>query len=144
MSTKKCSKCKTSKGTHEFGNRSASKDGLTAKCSLCLSAKAIQNRSTKSDKKRGYNLKSRFDISIEDYNVIFLKQGGKCAICIKSESSKDKEGKIKWLSTDHNHKTGKIRGLLCYSCNTGLGKLGDSVKTLRSAIKYLNKRGSYG
>jgi hypothetical protein len=89
-------------------------------------------------------LKKRFNISIDDYNHLFLKQKGKCDICDKAESQLDTNGKVKWLSVDHNHDTSEIRGLLCNSCNTGIGKLGDSIKVLENAIKYLKERGSYG
>jgi hypothetical protein len=75
---------------------------------------------------------------------MFLKQSGKCSICNNSETVKDLKGKIKYLAVDHNHETGEVRGLLCNACNTGIGKLGDSVKILENAIKYLKERGSYG
>ena len=74
----------------------------------------------------------------------FIHQRGLCAICEKPEVNKDVKGKIKWLSVDHNHATGELRGLVCYRCNTALGKFGDSIVTLQSAIKYLEERGSYG
>jgi hypothetical protein len=41
------------------------------------------------------------------------------------------------LVVDHDHNTGAVRGLLCHSCNTGLGHLGDSVETLARALDYL-------
>tara|TARA_R110002096_G_scaffold45582_1_gene122318 strand:- start:51 stop:491 length:441 start_codon:yes stop_codon:yes gene_type:complete len=144
VATKKCSKCGETKRLTKFNKREASKDGLTAQCTLCLNTKAMQIRAARTDTTRGYNLKQRFNMSINEYNVIFLKQKGKCAICGRAETIRDVKGNIKWLSVDHNHDTGAIRGLLCQSCNTGIGKLGDSVKVLKSAIKYLNKRGSYG
>jgi len=65
-----------------------------------------------------------------------LKQNGKCAICKKPETRKT-GNKIRELSIDHCHKTGKVRGLLCDSCNNGLGRFKDSVKLLESALKYL-------
>lgn len=144
MSTKQCSKCKTVKGTHEFDTRKASKDGLTAQCTMCLRVKAMKVRSNNPEATRSKNLKNRFNMSIDDYNEIFLKQKGRCAICDKAEVMKDIKGNVKWLAVDHNHDTNKIRGLLCNSCNTGIGKLGDSIKVLQSAIKYLKKEGSYG
>lgn len=144
MKTKKCTKCGKTKSLSDFNKRSASKDGLTSRCTQCLNTKALQIRKDRPDSTRGYNLKVRFDMSISDYNNLFLKQRGLCAICKKPEISKDKAGKYKWLCVDHNHNTGKVRGLLCQNCNTGIGLLRDSKKVLESAIKYLNKRGSYG
>ena len=56
---------------------------------------------------------------------------GPCPIC--------QEHTTKWV-LDHNHDTGRLRGWLCNSCNTGIGKLGDSVETLQRAIDYLKKQ----
>jgi len=58
------------------------------------------------------------------------EQGGICAICLQTSG--------KW-HLDHNHKTGKIRGILCHHCNTGLGNLKDDVAVLKRAIAYLEK-----
>lgn len=93
---------------------------------------------------RSKNLKHRFDLTTDAYDQQFVHQRGLCAICEKPEVNKDAKGKVKWLGVDHNHATGELRGLLCYKCNTGVGKLGDSIVTLESAIKYLTERGSYG
>ena len=144
MKTKKCVKCGETRPIKAFHKRSAGKDGLTARCSLCLNTKALQVSLDRPDIRRSYNLKQRFDMTIDQYNKMFLKQKGKCSICNSAETALDNKGCTKYLAVDHNHDTGAIRGLLCSSCNTGIGLLGDSVKTLKSAIKYLNKRGSYG
>ena len=141
---KTCTKCGTSKKLSEFHKRTASKDGKASQCTTCLNTKQLKARTSRPDYTRNANLKARFDMSIEEYNVIFLKQRGKCAICDKAETSTNNKGVIKWLSVDHNHSTGIIRGLLCSNCNVGIGLLQDSVKIMKSAIKYLNKRGSYG
>jgi Recombination endonuclease VII len=70
-------------------------------------------------------------LTLEDYNNILKKQNNKCAICKR----KNPHGID--LAIDHNHKTGKIRGLLCTNCNTALGSFKDSTKTLQNAIEYL-------
>ena len=69
-------------------------------------------------------------LSIDDYESLLSIVPG-CAIC--GELPKDKYA----LHIDHDHKTGRVRGLLCNSCNTGLGKLGDNVAGLRAALEYL-------
>ena len=144
MQHKKCSKCNTIKYVNEFNKRTASSDGYTAQCTQCLNTKAMKVRAATPEVTRAKNLKNRFDMTIDQYNVRFLKQKGRCAICDQAEKSVDSNGNVKWLAVDHNHSSGDVRGLLCNSCNTGIGKLGDSIKIMKSAIKYLEKRGSYG
>jgi hypothetical protein len=61
-------------------------------------------------------LKHRYDLSIEEYDALVTKQNGVCAIC-----GEPPRGKMKRLSVDHNHETGKVRGLLCITCNRVLG-----------------------
>ena len=72
-----------------------------------------------------------YNLSIEDYINMVNKQEGKCLIC----NQLPKEGKI--LVVDHNHTTGKIRGLLCHHCNLGIGFLGDDKEGILKALKYL-------
>lgn len=103
----------------------------------------IKYREEKSEelkiRKRKWNLKTRFKITIEDYNIMFNKQDGCCAICNKHQTFFNKR-----FAVDHDHKTGQIRGLLCDACNLGLGKFDDNVDNLINAIKYLqeNKNGN--
>jgi hypothetical protein len=68
-----------------------------------------------------------YDISVEELTNLFNKSNGICAICNKKSN----------LSVDHDHKTGKVRGLLCPRCNFGIGNLGDDITILKSAIEYL-------
>jgi len=82
------------------------------------------------------NLRAKFDLSLEDYDQMLEAQGGVCAICKDPETHK-RNGKLKALAVDHNHSTGKIRGLLCSDCNTGIGKLKDDHKVLLAAAEYL-------
>jgi len=82
-------------------------------------------------RRRGMNEKS--------YNEMLVKQNGVCAICFKAETRKYRNGTIARLSIDHNHKTGKIRGLLCSNCNIGLGNFKDNIEFLSNAKTYLNK-----
>jgi hypothetical protein len=75
----------------------------------------------------------RSGINAEEYNNWLDKQGGRCAIC--GEEPPDSRG----LAVDHDHKTGKIRGLLCYRCNLGLGNFRDDTSLIQSAMIYLIK-----
>jgi hypothetical protein len=70
----------------------------------------------------------------ERYDAVIIEQEYKCAICgtPRSELSQD-------FAADHNHTTNEPRGLLCKSCNVGLGMFRDSISNLASAIEYLDK-----
>lgn len=79
--------------------------------------------------------KRTFGITFQDYQDLFQKQNCKCAIC---GSEKPNGGpRMKNFTIDHSHKDGRVRGLLCFNCNVGLGAFKDSLDILRSAIDYL-------
>jgi len=81
---------------------------------------------------RKYSLKNKFNITLDDYEQMLIKQGGCCAICNISPLQLTKA-----LAVDHCHITLKIRGLLCVNCNHALGKFKDDINILTNAIKYL-------
>lgn len=87
---------------------------------------------------RESHLMSNFGITLSDYAALAAEQDNKCAICANPETEM-RNGKVKALAVDHDHATGKVRGLLCVACNTGLGKLGENRNVLLSAIRYLDK-----
>ena len=93
------------------------------------------------DKVKNIDLKKHHGISLREYEAMLEKQNGVCAICGKPEMTEIR-GKVINLAVDHCHKDKNIRGLLCISCNRGLGLFKDSIETLELAIKYLvNGRG---
>ena len=81
------------------------------------------------------HLKRTYNITIEDYEKILAEQGGHCALC----PTTPEQNYGHKLHVDHNKKTDDVRGLLCKSCNTALGKLGDDEEGLWKAIGYLRK-----
>ena len=87
---------------------------------------------------RNKQLKKRYNITIDDYDRMLQEQKGVCAICHKPETSENQYG-IKRLCVDHCHKSGKVRGLLCFSCNSMLGFSKDSYVILVNAVYYLAK-----
>ena len=89
-----------------------------------------RNNEKKRLQTRKYRLKRNFGITLEEYNKIFDAQGGKCAVCKEYQ-----QGKM--LAVDHNHITGKNRGLLCQLCNTALGSLKDSQEIIKSLLVYV-------
>ena len=94
-------------------------------------------------KGRERSLKSRYGITQDDYNRMLYEQKGTCSICknpeIRTTIGSDGTARTSQLCVDHCHKTGKVRGLLCYKCNSAIGFLGDSIETLAEAILYLQK-----
>jgi hypothetical protein len=92
------------------------------------------------DIEKNGHLRRTFGIDLETYNKMLSDQNGACSICKNPETSVVKNtGKIKTLAVDHCHTTGKVRGLLCWNCNTSIGKMKDSVEILQNAIEYLKK-----
>uniref|UniRef100_A0A6H1ZAQ2 Putative recombination endonuclease VII n=1 Tax=viral metagenome TaxID=1070528 RepID=A0A6H1ZAQ2_9ZZZZ len=80
---------------------------------------------------RKCKLLREYGITMEDYDKMFMTQHGKCAICGSLPNSKR-------LSIDHDHNTGKVRGLLCVKCNSMLSYAQDDVAILAKAQDYLN------
>jgi|SRR6267142_4225923 len=99
-----------------------------------MSAISVIRQVERSDRgKREYNRKFRFlkihGLTLDQYNELLFAQDSKCAIC---------ERRVK-LKVDHCHLSGKIRGLLCNNCNTGIGLLQESPSILIKAMRYLHR-----
>ena len=140
METKQCKSCEEHKPLADYAKRSASKDGLQSKCRPCRSEEQKAYRQSRDmhliDRER--NLQKEFGIGLSDYEEMLAKQNGVCAIC-KEEETVVRQGRVQSLSVDHCHETGKIRGLLCNSCNRALGKFKDSIGHLLAAASYLEE-----
>ena len=92
------------------------------------------------DNWRKYHFKYRYGITEQQYEDMLREQNGVCAICHRTNNEIIKEtGEPRNLHVDHNHATGKIRGLLCGGCNKSIGQLGESIDLLMRAIEYLKK-----
>lgn len=146
MKLKKCPKCNTDKPISEFHKNAAQHDGLQCQCKVCnwerikcwreVNYNKYRTGKRKWEKANPNKVKcyrrkrtlASYGISVEDYEQLMRNQKHKCAICKR---------KVK-LVVDHCHKTGKIRGLLCNTCNAGLGMLGDNKANLRRAVEYVS------
>lgn len=94
--------------------------------------------------RRRAKLKSQYGLSLEEYNLMLEQQGGVCKICGKPETKTQRRGTDRNLTpehlhVDHDHLTGKPRGLLCYKCNTAIGKFDDRPELLRKAADYIEE-----
>lgn len=144
-----CSTCKIEKTPSEFYGRKISPDGLAYICKECddrrhveyrnankalLAEKQKQWRDNNKSHIRAIKRKSKFGINKEEQDAMLESQNHCCAICNKHESKCRRV-----LAIDHDHRTNKIRGLLCDNCNRCLGLLKDDLQVLESAVKYLKK-----
>jgi len=85
--------------------------------------------------KREQNYRTRYGISLKDYDDLMASQAGSCAICGTTSGYAGQPGSL--LFVDHDHTTGAVRGLLCRDCNTGLGAFRDNPVNLARAAIYL-------
>jgi len=88
------------------------------------------------DRMRNSAYKRHFGITIQDYDDMYIEQGGRCATCGTHQSKLGRR-----LHIDHCHKTGIVRGLLCHNCNVGIGNLKDDITIMKNIIKYLERVG---
>lgn len=122
-SHKLCNACDTVKSIDDFYSRNVGARARS-KCKSCII-----------DSGRGPRLFKKYGITLEDYQRMLSNQKGVCAICHKNNSY---AGKTRMFAVDHCHVTGKVRGLLCQSCNRALGLFGDDADRLLKASLYLN------
>jgi hypothetical protein len=89
---------------------------------------------------RRNHLRRKYGITPEEYEEMVRQQNNLCAICGKPEERIDiRVNKVVLLSVDHSHKTGKVRGLLCHSCNYAVGMFKDNEEALLKAADYIRR-----
>ena len=137
-----CKICNQSKPLTEFYQtvRKGKPYGYHGKCKSCYVKK--QQETYDPIKKRDENLKRVYGIGIEEYNILLKEQNNCCAICGSTDPKGRKSGRgggVDVFYVDHDHKTGKVRGLLCNICNRTMGYVGENLGILEEMILYLNK-----
>jgi hypothetical protein len=133
---KYCNICKTQQQIDSFGSDKSRKDGKSIYCLRCRAELARTARYANPERGRTYSRYRTYGITKEEYDILNTKQGGLCAIC-----GTDKPGRNhQTLYIDHDHSTGKVRGLLCCDCNLLLGYAKDNKTVLLESIKYLEER----
>lgn len=155
MKQLKCSYCKEIKKETSFSINRANtfREGRSYACFICQrarrkiyleknpevkerrNAKKREHYKTpefKRKQRRHYYMK-RYGITPEIYDEMLARQKGVCAICGENKAHKTQ----KYLHIDHNHKTGKVRELLCIRCNTIIGNCRENVEILKKTIKYI-------
>ncbi len=155
MTEKQCRRCKVTKPSGQFSPDNRNRDGLQAYCKPCVLEYQRKRRAHPSEadlamkkkhsdlyyerhkpainaKEQNRKLKSRYGITMEDYERMVLEQEGKCGICETSEPG----GRGKRFHVDHDHETGEVRGLLCWICNKHLGII-ENKQFMEAAMKWL-------
>ena len=148
-----CRYCSVEKPLSDFYKSSRNKTGHQYECKECMKKRVKESRSKNPEKYKAYarswriahrdsdknsarkfRYKNLYGMSIQDYDKMLEKQGGCCMIC--KEHHTDHATR---LHVDHDHNTGKVRGLLCRRCNMLLGVVDDDVNLLGFAIQYLGE-----
>lgn len=143
---KVCVCCGLEKDASEFYQEPRVLDGLTARCKQCTKENAgksykrrkkdvLEQRKNQYDakKEKDKTLRSKYGITLKDWQRIFQEQGECCAIC-KSKTPNHGSGQF---VVDHDHEFGTIRGILCGKCNVMLGQANDDHGILFDAAMYL-------
>lgn len=126
-----CNVCLKEKDLDDFYNI---KKWKSKACKNCASIRSSKWKKENKYRTRIHQIKTSFGITENEWKKMYEEQNYRCAICYKTE---EENGKL--FSVDHDHKTGKVRGLLCSECNQGLGKFKDQIAFLKRAIRYLRK-----
>lgn len=127
--SQKCYLCGTTKPMSEFHRDRNRKTGHSVYCKLCACKKSREWWSTYTEKAKDVN-RRKFGLKPGDFAAMSAAQNGLCACCGELPGQKG-------LQVDHCHTNGNVRGLLCRSCNLGLGSFKDDPSRLRKAIVYL-------
>jgi hypothetical protein len=121
-----CPDCDEIKPLSEFPKSRAGRGGYGDYCKPCHNARGKASVERRGGS-REYHLRLRYGIGQADFDQLLAEQGGVCAICRAPDPQ----------HVDHDHRTGWVRGILCFNCNGGLGQFRDSPEFLAGAIKYL-------
>lgn len=149
--TKTCPKCGEDKGLSEFHVRRSAPGGLNPRCKTCvlrtnaawkarnlalvLAGKRAHYRANLPAYRRSqlaYNRRKKYGLDAAGLDALVLAQEGRCAICYEPFAAEQRS-----MHVDHCHATNAVRGLLCRSCNIGLGNFADTPSRLRAAATYL-------
>jgi hypothetical protein len=121
-----CPECEAVKPLEEFPRTRAARSGRATYCLPCHNTRGRVSRE-KMGGARSYHLTRRYGITAAEADVMLQQQGGVCAICRAAPAA----------HVDHDHSTGRVRALLCFNCNGGLGQFRDDPDVLQAAVFYV-------
>ncbi|MFJ9149610.1 endonuclease VII domain-containing protein [Streptomyces sp. NPDC102270] len=113
---KHCQGCGETKPHSDWHRKGSASDGRASRCRACRAIEARAN-----------HLKRHYNLTEAERDEMVASQMGLCVICLKAPA----------VHVDHCHKTGRVRGVLCFNCNSAIGKLGDDPDAVRRAAAYL-------
>jgi hypothetical protein len=126
---KKCCSCGEVKPLEAFAINRTQRRGVGSYCLPCHNRIVRDNAVKVHGSTRDKHLKQRYGLTSEDVAAMVAAQGGVCAICEVRPAE----------HVDHDHDTGAVRGILCFTCNVGLGNFNDEPERLLLAYYYLNR-----
>lgn len=139
-----CSQCQVMKPLTEFYGEAKGKNGRQRWCKPCSRTRVTQWRKDnpeavkRADRKKV--LKKRYGLTPHDYNKLLAEQNNGCGVCGKPERTIQRAGSpIQFLAVDHDHESGRLRGLLCQPCNRALGNMGDNLEGVMRFVHYLER-----
>jgi len=127
--SKTCNICGSHKIFSEYHKQKEMPDGRRGMCIICFNERSVRSKDSYRRTQRDLRYRRLYKITLEEYETMFEEQGGSCAICGNPSGVS--------LAVDHDHITGKVRGLLCWSCNSAIGLLGDTAESVMKAVRYL-------
>jgi len=127
----RCPRCGLTKDEDEFPRNRSSRSGRHSYCKPCHNSVVKANRAQRHGSSANYFSKLRYGIDLDEMDALVRAQGGKCPLCLRAEPK----------HIDHCHSTGKVRGVLCFNCNGGLGRFEDDPDVMLRAIDYLHAHG---
>ena len=138
LAMRTCTNCLQELPLADFYPDKRGKDGLTRRCRTCHNSKSYESRhknprhatrNARYQYNRERNL-AKYGLDEEKFQARLDEQGG-CGICLRTEPVGNG-----W-QVDHDHKTGRVRGILCSNCNTALGKFQDDPEIMKRAIEWI-------
>lgn len=126
---KTCTQCNETKPLSDFWKKGSK---LCSACKPCISKKNKEWRDSNKHKLRDLAYRTKFGISLEEYESKLEAQNHRCAIC----GTHQKDSSMNF-AVDHNHTTNEVRGLLCGQCNVAVGMVKEDITVLTNMISYL-------
>lgn len=141
-----CLSCMECKPLEKFHKHKSYFRGYKRVCKECdartkKQRRALEDKEVLRRKSKIGHLKKEYGLSLEEFETKIKQQGNRCAICDKEFNL---EGRYAGPYVDHNHNTGAVRDLLCFECNSGLGRFKDDAALVKRALLYLERHGENG